>query len=229
MRTITFIGSSRFNREHNRCATLLASLGAVVLTHGYLFDEPTDNPGRRRPVFDLAMLDKIHRSDAVLVIDVEEANDQVEADKGYVGVETARELLWATMNQVPVAFLSDLMAGVLKTGGLPMAMQDLVDALTDGEVLAMALDPAVDLLEHVTGQARAADAQEDTKLTVMHAVLSQLADENAEDAPLMAETPTMARQTLRFLNLEPLPFKVRLDYLRMVDSNSSLDREVIGV
>ena len=224
MKTITLCGSSRFDKMYDTCATLLTGLAVVVLTHGYHDPEVPampEDPTKRRPIYDLMMLDKIQKSDAILIVDVDGEQLSQAPGSGYYGEETAREILWASMNGVPIAFLSDSAGAV--GGDVAKAMSDVVDQLIEGSLLTMHVDPAIDLLNHVMGRQRVVEAKTDSTRDLMHAVLSHIAD--VPEAMMGDEATIAANQVLDAVGLVVMPQEQRAPYLAIVDQASSLAKE----
>lgn len=203
MKTITLCGSARFESAYRLCATLLAAAGINVRTHGFVplsdQDVPLIDSQARRQVYDLAMLDKIFDADAVLVVDCAVGDVPPDAGFGYVGQETARELLWTSLQGIPVAFLTDLLAGHT---GLEEAMDELAGYIGGVDLQVMELSVAKQLYDVATGRQVVAESQTDTSRCLMHAVLSAIASNMEVGGD--PDNPTIADAALRFLDLEPM-------------------------
>lgn len=228
MRTITLCGSANFEAEFKTCMKLLTMNGAVVIGLG---SYPSENDGNKdwygetkKHLFDLVHLEKVSQADGILVIDCHVGDEPFDGDtSGYIGFSTAREILWASLQSKPAAFLSDLLAGHTS---IEDAMAELVKAFDDFKTPILEIEVAETLLERALGRLQVESAQDNTKTTVMHAVLSTIAENRRPEASL--DAPDVAIDALTFLGLEVLPPAQRDAYLLMVDPNSSSNRDAVG-
>ena len=220
MRTITMCGSSRFTAEFKTCARLLGQLG--VATHGlssYRDDFSQDKflSPVTKEIVDLLHLAKVRDADIILVLDVNfeppfdtemrRLDAPMAEQKGYIGYSTAREIFYASMEDRPVAFLSDLLSA---NTSIEEAMTELAK-INPFEIPAMEVDVAKQLLELAIGRQTVADQQIDTSRDTMHAVLSDIA--GSEDPQGIGE---MAAEALSFLGLVVMPPALREPYLKMI-------------
>lgn len=112
--TVTLCGSTRFLNEFHEANVELTKRGLSVITISMALPKNEQNDCVEKglkDLFDLIHFNKILRSDAVFVV-----------GDGYIGWSTAREVLWAEMQEKPVfartqSFDWDLEASIIKLGG----------------------------------------------------------------------------------------------------------------
>lgn len=88
MNTVCLCGSTRFLDEFQEANIELTKLGLTVITISMAMpkQEVSDHEKGLKHLLDLVHLNKILRSDAIVVV-----------GDGYIGESTAREILWADM------------------------------------------------------------------------------------------------------------------------------------
>lgn len=225
MKNITLCGSSRFEPEWKTCLRLLTMNGVIATGQSSYPSELGDDHvlgAADKEVVDLVHMCKVARADSILVIDCsfEPSFDENEEVRSYVGVSTARELLWAAMQAKPVVFLSSLIS---KDGpSIEEAMAEVVKAVPGFEMQVLELDVARVLIERALGRTTVAEDQRTTHFNVMHASLSDLT--RSEDPQGLGE---QALATLSFIGLEPMPDAPRDAYLELIGKAGS-GRSVIG-
>jgi len=92
--TVCLCGSTRFKRDFDKANRALTLQGLSVITISFAAEKDEtglEKEPAAKELLDLVHLNKILRSDAVLVV-----------GDGYVGFSTAREMLWADMHGKPL-------------------------------------------------------------------------------------------------------------------------------
>lgn len=87
--TVTLCGSTRFAADFAECNRELTKRGISVITISFAAEKDVDGVEKEQGVkelLDLVHLNKILRSDAIVIV-----------GDGYIGFNTAREILWADM------------------------------------------------------------------------------------------------------------------------------------
>jgi len=109
MATVCLCGSARFEAQFKEASKRLGLLGHVVIG---LSSYPSENNGDKnwygpdeKEMLDLVHLEKIRLADCVLVIDGAPTFETDTSHDPYVGFSTAREILWARMQERPVISL----------------------------------------------------------------------------------------------------------------------------
>src|ERR1700761_5564370 len=96
MATVCLCGSTKFMRDFESANVELTKRGHSVFTVSMALtgekQRDSDEAFGLKVMLDLVHLDKVEKSDAVLVV-----------GPGYVGFSTAREVAWAAMKGVPVS------------------------------------------------------------------------------------------------------------------------------
>lgn len=224
MRVVTLCGSARFENEFKICTTHLTLSGCIAISLGAF---PADNEGDKawysqsqKELLDLVHLGKVSQADIVLVVDCpigDVAPGQVDADSepiGYVGYSTAREILFSALEGKAVVFLSDLLSG---STSIEEAMTEVsrVQILTD--IQPIEVDVALQLVEVAMGRETVATEQDNTKLNMMQAAISEIA-ESAYAEESLSSIIMIADQTLNVLDIEPMSQRDREGYLAIIRS-----------
>jgi len=92
--TVCLCGSTRFIEQFNEANIELTKRGLSVITISMCLpknEQGTETEAGMKELLDLVHLNKIMRADAIFVV-----------GDGYVGRSTAREILWAEMQNKPV-------------------------------------------------------------------------------------------------------------------------------
>jgi len=222
MKTITLVGSTRFADEFKLCLHLLTLQGISAIGYGGYggpWEDPRDSDVQAE-ILDMVHFEKISRADAVLVIDCRIGDHEATEVPSYIGVSTARSILWASTQGVVVAFLSDLLAGHTS---IEAAMKELPEYVGGLDIQALELEVATTILDRALGHQHVVAAQTDTARDAMHAALSSIADLGANDA--LDEAVVTAKGVLNDLGLVVMGPEQRNHLLRLIDSASEAPRE----
>jgi len=112
--TVCLCGSTRFLKDFDEANRELTSRGLTVLTISMCLpknEQGNEDDAALKELLDLVHLNKILRSDAVLIV-----------GDGYIGKSTAREILWAHMQGKSIVAQSDCcrswdnVAGAVRAG-----------------------------------------------------------------------------------------------------------------
>lgn len=197
MTTVVLCGSARFETQFKEASKQLGLMGIVVIGLSSYPSENEDNKKWYRPdekeMLDLVHLEKIRLADAVLVIDGVPTFDSDSSHDPYIGFSTAREILWARMQNRP-------MLSLLSSNGWG-DIRILLDNLYDQDLLrnhSWLSGHASHVLRINTGVDVVSDMIDHDKLAILHAGMSVLAC-NGEEA-----STSFATKTLEIAGLDPV-------------------------
>jgi hypothetical protein len=171
MTTVCLCGSARFEAQFKEASKQLGLLGMVVIG---LSSYPSENDGDKtwygpdeKEILDLVHLEKIRMADCILVIDDADPMGlhRRAGPTGYVGFSTAREILWAEMQDRPI-FCRSQMTG---WGNLAESINHRYDKSWQSDD---AVYKARETLRIVDGKAQVTEMVHDTAKSIMHAGLS---------------------------------------------------------